>query len=269
MTAPEEAEAVLKPQEYSAGKEIPGKRGKTTKCLLILLLCTLLGSVGFFLIHGIDRKNAQIETPGRIDRVGSVITFGCYEQDNKTSNGAEPIEWTVLDVRDGKSLLISRYGLERMAFYSGISSNVTWETSTARNWLYNTFPQKAFTQEELKAIAVSYVDNGYTQRNSAWNTYGGKDTYDRFFCLSYQEAHRYFGSNGDRACRLTAYAKAQPGNSNSAKCWWWLRSPGEEQHQAGCVSGDGAVVTVSVDSNLAALRPAMWVDIETFENSEF
>ena len=31
-------------------------------------------------------------------RVGSTVIFGSYEQDNNTSNGAEPIEWLVMTV---------------------------------------------------------------------------------------------------------------------------------------------------------------------------
>ena len=40
------------------------------------------------------------------------ITFGTYEQDNDTSNGAEPIEWEVPDVKGGKALVISKYILD-------------------------------------------------------------------------------------------------------------------------------------------------------------
>ena len=42
-------------------------------------------------------------------KVGDTYKFGSYEQDNKTSNGKEEIEWIVLD-KDGISLLlISKY----------------------------------------------------------------------------------------------------------------------------------------------------------------
>ena len=44
--------------------------------------------------------------------VGSIITFGAYEQDNNTRNGKEPIEWQVLEIKGGRALLISKYGLD-------------------------------------------------------------------------------------------------------------------------------------------------------------
>lgn len=37
---------------------------------------------------------------------GNIVTFGHYEQDNNFDNGAEPIEWRVLEVNDGKATLI-------------------------------------------------------------------------------------------------------------------------------------------------------------------
>ena len=40
--------------------------------------------------------------------VGSIVTFGAYEQDDDTSNGKEDIEWFVLANEGNRSLLISR-----------------------------------------------------------------------------------------------------------------------------------------------------------------
>ena len=76
------------------------------RCLAILLC------LSFFLSTGQIAFSEGNGITGDFAAVGSVVTFGRYEQDNDLSNGPEPIEWTVLDVRDGKSLLISRFGLE-------------------------------------------------------------------------------------------------------------------------------------------------------------
>ena len=45
-------------------------------------------------------------------KIGDYVKFGSYEQDNDESNGKEPIEWRVLDSKDGRKLLISRYALD-------------------------------------------------------------------------------------------------------------------------------------------------------------
>ena len=44
--------------------------------------------------------------------VGDYITFGLYEQDNDLSNGKENIEWLILELKDEKALVISKYALD-------------------------------------------------------------------------------------------------------------------------------------------------------------
>lgn len=36
-------------------------------------------------------------------KAGTIVSIGNYEQDNDFKNGKEPIEWIVLEVRDGKA----------------------------------------------------------------------------------------------------------------------------------------------------------------------
>ncbi len=42
---------------------------------------------------------------------GNIVTFGLYEQDGDLDNGAEPIEWHVLKVDDGRATLYPVYGM--------------------------------------------------------------------------------------------------------------------------------------------------------------
>ena len=81
--------------------------------------------------------------------VGDTITMGRFEQDNNTGNGAEAIEWLVLDVRDGKALVISKYGL--ITSYYGKS--YAWEASEIRRWLNGAFLNEAFDDAERACIA--------------------------------------------------------------------------------------------------------------------
>ena len=55
---------------------------------------------------------AENTTPKR----GDVITMGTYEQDGNTKNGAEPIEWMILDEKDDRLLVISVKALETMVY---------------------------------------------------------------------------------------------------------------------------------------------------------
>ena len=63
---------------------------------------------------------------------GQQVVFGRYEQDNRTDNGTEPIEWVVLTIRDDAALLISRYGLDVQSFDSYGSDQ--WTSSSLRSW---------------------------------------------------------------------------------------------------------------------------------------
>ncbi len=45
-------------------------------------------------------------------QIGDLYSFGSYEQDNDLTNGAEPIDWEVLDIQDNRALLISKYALD-------------------------------------------------------------------------------------------------------------------------------------------------------------
>lgn len=44
----------------------------------------------------------------KVAKAGDYVFFGAYEQDNNTSNGKEDVEWLVLEVKDGKALVISK-----------------------------------------------------------------------------------------------------------------------------------------------------------------
>ena len=193
---------------------------------------------------------------------GSRVFLGRWPQ---TAAGTDetPIEWTVLDVRDGKALLLSLYGIECMP-YSEVWTCVTWEDSAMRAWLNGEFLERAFGGAERAAVAQTAVGNGRSEGYESCNTDGGADTYDRVFLLSYAEAWRYLPRPEDRRCPLTAHAKAQGAEYNRATgCgWWWLRSPGNYRiYQADVFSSGIRSVSVST-SRFDAVRPAMWVDLD-------
>ncbi len=133
-------------------------------------------------------KNEYLEA---LSTAGSTVTFGHYEQDGNTGNGPEPIEWIVLDVQEGKSLLLSKYGLDKIAYHTS-KQNITWEKSTLRRWLNKIFMNSAFTAEEQTAVLMTKVDNSEIQGSSKFRTDGGNNTEDYLFLLSYREAFELF-----------------------------------------------------------------------------
>lgn len=207
--------------------------------------------------------------------VGNYVTLGTYPH-TALGNTREPIEWLVL-ARDGnKALLISRYALDAQP-YNTDDASVTWETCTLRTWLNGTFYNKAFNGIEQVAILTTSVNNSQTQGYSGWSTSGGNATQDKVFLLSYAEANKYFGatynnsSNTKSRVAPTAYARAQGASTNNSyktaegnfAGWWWLRSPGSDQNIAAFVSADGSIGNYYVHSDSGAIRPALWVNIES------
>ena len=55
------------------------------------------GNIAMFMQFG-EGVTLDINNYNEYYQVGDVITFGTYEQDNNLENGAEPIEWQVLEV---------------------------------------------------------------------------------------------------------------------------------------------------------------------------
>lgn len=193
---------------------------------------------------------------------GDTVLFGEYEQDNNTSNGKEDVEWLVLEVKDGKALVVSKYALDCKQ-YNTRNTDVTWETCTLRKWLNNDFINAAFSSYEKAMIPTVTVS---ADKNS---TNPGNATQDQVFLLSITEANKYFGSDSARQCKPTDYAFANGAyvNSVNGNCGWWLRSPGVTQysaHSAAYVHNSGGVYESGsdVDIGTSAVRPAMWISIK-------
>ena len=225
-----------------------------------------------------DARSASDELKGSSEqyrKVGNIVTFGQYEQDDNLNNGQEAIEWIVLeyDEKENKALLISKYGLDAVA-YNRTYMIVPWESSSLRTWLNDTFLSAAFNDGEKNAILVTEVDNGPTSHEKGARD--GNNTQDQVFLLSYTEAGRYLWLSVSGADRInlcaapTPYAIAQGAFiSDSHKTAdgepagkWWLRSIKEGFPNCAVVvqefesfRGEG-VNTYSV-----CVRPVFWLDL--------
>ena len=87
------------------------------------------------------------EHPKVVLKPGEYVAVGKYEQDNQGSNGKEHIGWLVLEVKDGKALVISQHGLV-CKNYHNTSADVGWEDCDLRNWLNGQFFDETFTSKE-------------------------------------------------------------------------------------------------------------------------
>ena len=220
-------------------------------------------------VSAVPVKNAQIlieqKRLQKQCKVGNTVKFGVYQQNG---TGKEAIEWQVLDIKDGKALVISKYGLDCKP-YNTSRTNVTWETCTLRKWLNDEFLSTVFSATEKAIIRTETVS---AEKNPKYQTNPGKTTQDKIFLLSIAEAQKYFSNNDERKCKVTVFAKSNGALSISDRIgWWWLRSPGDDQRSAACVHSDGNVREGGIVGNLVdnarnAVRPAMWLDLDVLEN---
>ena len=199
--------------------------------------------------------------------VGDTVFFGSYEQDNVTTNGKEDIEWNVLAKEGDRVFLVSKYALDRKQ-YNSTYTNVTWETCSLRQWLNGMFLNDSFNAEEQALIQDTYVS---PDANPKYDKNPGNATTDKVFLLSANEVNKYFGSDEDRKCIPTEYAKANGAYTSSSNtkngvpiCRWWLRSPGDSQGYVAYVNIGGSVSYYgsSVNAVHECVRPAMWVSIK-------
>ena len=249
------------------------KRNKKIAIITTPIVCAIIAFIIVLntVIIPTQKKNDFIATYGQevYDKFGLVvegeyIKFGAYEQDNNTSNGKEDIEWLVLEVKEGKALVISKYALDCKQ-YNTSYTDVTWETCTLRKWLNNDFLGAAFSADEKAMIPTVTVS---ADKNPEYSTNPGNATQDQVFLLSITEVNKYFSSDSARQCKPTGYAVANGAyvNSSNGNCWWWLRSPGNyHQDYAAFVNYDGDVYVSGhyVYGGNHAVRPALWIDLNS------
>ena len=219
---------------------------------------------------------------------GEHVMYGSYQ--------GEPVEWRVLDKKDGEILLLSEYGLDILPFDDSGSGSIIWENSSIRNWLNNEFYNSTFSKEEQENILVSSSE-GFDENNESvsWQSekpywHLERKTEDKVFLLSYTEMVEYLIINSglefydhqyaydELLCYPTEYAKQQLYQVfDIDTCGWWLCNPEYSE----CVENDdfktysemitayGQLDLAKMDSIQNAVRPAMWVtwqsDMETIE----
>lgn len=187
----------------------------------------------------VHRANALIAS----ETEQNTIIFGAY--------AGRPIQWIVLEKKDQKALLLSKYCLLKKAYHDAFTP-VTWADCTLRKWLNHEFYHDVFTPDEKKKILTTKLRNA---KNPLYETEGGDDTEDKVFLLSINEANKYFSSNEE----------GQAFFPDGKSVWWWLRSPGSLGNTAAGMFSNGSISQggYSVDSK-DGVRPALWVDLSKF-----
>ena len=212
------------------------------------ILSAVLDSANKLLYKGQKQEGRSLlaETDFSQVQAGDVVLFGRHIRKD------EPMAWKVLDVKEGRVLLLSEDILEYRAFHDKWGL-VTWESASIRKYLNGDFLARAFSDKERFIIATTKVE---AHENPMCNTDPGRDTRDKVFLLSAVEAERYFPVNLDRRC-FYCFADRKAGARPS---WWWLRSPGFNEANAASVWEDGTFAYSYVRDVRGGIRPALWVE---------
>ncbi len=197
-----------------------------------------------------DVQNEEYDTITTNTSVGDRVLYGAYERDNDLENGDEPIEWIVIDVKDGQYLLIASEIIDEVC-YNDVWEQTTWESCSLRTWLNESFLERAFSESQQHSIV-------YT-RNTNEDSFS---TNDRVFILNGKELQEYFASMENRAAGASPYAEARGVYEyDNGNCWWWVRDAGEDPHYACYVNCIGDILNhgMLVFNNSFGVRPAIWV----------
>lgn len=259
-------------------QQIPTSPRPSRSRRFLIFLLTLFVLVGvsvilyltlFWLPDMYRQQAARMIAPTiRAAEAGDIVYLGAYEQDNDESNGAEPIEWIVLDKQADRLLLMSRYGLDCICF-NNAETFVTWDQSSVLTWLNSTFYYSAFNGAERSMLLKS---DQLTDTNPYFDTNAGEVTHERLFLANIAQVARYMPNEEDRICLSTPYA-AERGvvtDPDTGSCLWWLRSPGFDESAATRVLLDGRInyCGYRVQSKRQAVRPFVWVTFDPTAPSE-
>lgn len=224
------------------------------------------------------------DTDLRTASIGDIVCFGQWDYRVSGDAGLVPCEWDVLDIQDGKMLLISHYTLEDRVYSEDGSEGYkegNWEHSDIREYLNNELMDELFTDKEKQKIVPVVIQNPsfeeYCEKYEPKNFYYEYNalcgpTEDKLFLLSWEEAFKYYDLKWGEPATDDVYTESyyspeaiacHKGTEETGGEIWWLRSSGEFESQAMIIAYDGRLVCCTASMDLEwAVRPAMWVSCE-------
>lgn len=214
--------------------------------------------------HNKDYEQAVFNNKLKTAQIGSIVTFGSYEQDDNLENDKEPVEWIIIDRDKEKAMLISKKIIEREPFWgSGIPiapGSPPWENSGIRKKLNSTFYSELFSANEQKRIINTKIIPDEKIYSTSPNQ--GNTTYDKIFLLSEKEFLKYEKAIGT-SCEVTKYVEAQYIKAHEDKSTiWWLRSTSDDyDSDKELVNENGRVIGWNEGSS-GGVRPVVWVSFE-------
>lgn len=178
---------------------------------------------------------------------GMTVKIGRFEQDGNLENGAEEIEWHVVDYKDGKYFLVSKYLLTEMR-YAENARDTAWETSLIRTYLNGKFLETAFSEQERQYVTSTLLPEGTTDCVFLLNKRDIEDiVIDFYMCIGLPSD--YLLAQGVRVSNKQVHDMDPDKIYHTT--WYYIR---------GNIKADGTWFG-GYDSQ-SLVRPAMWIDEE-------
>ncbi len=207
--------------------------------------------------------------------IGEIFFFGTTEQDNNLNNGAEPIEWIVLEKTEDKAFVISKKVLEWLMFsqyddsvkeydengniiaLTGTTNNFTWDIdrNQQRAWLSNELYVNGFTESEKALILLTSHETpseGYASDEDEFDDY--------LYIPSKEDVEIYMPDYLLRQAEMTAYAAEKAGISEGEYVRWSLRTEAQSSKSTMQINEKGEFGAMYTNTP-NGVRPVMWLDI--------
>ena len=178
-----------------------------------------------------------------------VIQFGKYEQDGNENNGAEPIDWIVVEKNQDNMLLLSKYVLDACQYCENING-ADWEDSLVVEWLLNDFQKTAFSEKQQSLFTTGRTKG---KDGSSYEANG-------LFCLSSSELMYYSNNKVELFISQPTAAASVKGipmlenESYPSTAYYWERS--KFPYGSRIIPGNSMVSTEYSDE-ISGIRPAV------------
>lgn len=195
--------------------------------------------------------------------LGNLVTLGSYEQDGDRDNGKEPLVWRVLEAGEGYSVLATEKIIAMQPYMDNFIL-VTWENTSLRTWLLDTFLPGAFTSQERSMItSLPQI----LQASSRHGVLFDATSADLVTMLTEEQVSKLL-PDGAAAAQATAYAIQQGVEAqDDGYARYWLCMPDYDADDAMVVGADGLISSkgLAVNTEGIGVRPVIYLNHDAIQ----
>lgn len=161
----------------------------------------------------------------------------------------QPIEWTVLEEKDGKAFILCKLAIDSQAFDL---ASVSYDMSSIRTWINQDFYNAAFNKLQQAAIADTSINGSNL----------------KVFIPSELEITQKLTSASECQRAATDYSKAMGQYVDGSSIgWWWLRDASSMMaDRVSRIKVDGTLAYISSFTNSGGVVPALWLTLAPQSN---